>query len=84
MKKENDDDRFLRIEEIRVVADLRIMHSKVNELHQIVSVLKQRHPEIAIRKYADHRMLEQDIRRVDELYLWFVSLKEDRLKLTRK
>lgn len=84
MKKPSADERFLRIEEIRVVADLRIMHSKVNELFQVVSVLKRRHPEMAIREYADQRMLDDDIKRVDEIYLWFIGLKEERLKLRKK
>ncbi len=83
MKKLPADERFLRIEEIRVVADLRIMHSKVNELFQVVSVLKRRHQEMAIREYADHRMLDEDIKRVDEIYLWFVGLKEERLRVHR-
>ena len=83
MKKQPADERFLRIEEIRVVADLRIMHSKVNELFQVVSVLKRRHQEIAIREYADHKMLDDDIKRVDEIYLWFIGLKEEGLRLHR-
>jgi hypothetical protein len=84
MKKPSADERFLRIEEIRVVADLRIMHSKINELYQVVSVLKRRHPEMAIREYADQRMLDDDIKRVDEIYLWFIGLKEEGLKLRKK
>lgn len=84
MKKTSVDERFLRIEEIRVVADLRIMHSKVNELYQVVSVLKRRHPEMAIREYADHKMLDDDIKRVDEIYLWFIGLKEQGLKLRKR
>ena len=84
MKKTSADERFLRIEEIRVVADLRIMHSKVNELFQVISVLKRRHPEMAIREYADHRMLDDDIKRVDEIYLWFIGLKEEGLKLRKR
>ena len=84
MKKTSADERFLRIEEIRVVADLRIMHSKVNELYQVVSNLKRRHPEMAIREYADHKMLDEDIRRVDELYLWFIGLKEEGMKLRKR
>ena len=84
MKKTSVDERFLRIEEIRVVADLRIMHSKVNELYQVISVLKGRHPEMAIREYADQRMLDDDIKRVDEIYLWFIGLKEQGLKLRKK
>ncbi|HZS27364.1 MAG TPA: hypothetical protein VFB76_09030 [Candidatus Angelobacter sp.] len=84
MKKTSADERFLRIEEIRVIADLRIMHSKVNELFQVISVLKRRHPEMAIREYADHRMLDEDIKRVDEIYLWFIGLKEEGLKLRKR
>ncbi|HET9282045.1 MAG TPA: hypothetical protein VFR24_08800 [Candidatus Angelobacter sp.] len=84
MKKPSADERFLRIEEIRVIADLRIMHSKINELFQVVSVLKRRHPEMAIREYADQRMLDDDIKRVDEIYLWFIGLKEEGLKLRKR
>lgn len=84
MKKPSADERFLRIEEIRVIADLRIMHSKINELFQVVSVLKRRHPEMAIREYADQRMLDEDIKRVDEIYLWFIGLKEEGLKLRKR
>jgi len=76
--------RGLDIEEVRLIADLRIMHAKVYELFEIVSVIKRRHQEIAIRSYADHAMLDVDIQRVDEIYLWFVRLKEEGLRLTRK
>ena len=74
----------LDIEEVRLIADLRIMHAKVYELFEIVSVIKRRHKEIAIRSYADHTMLDVDIQRVDEIYLWFVRLKEEGLRLTGK
>jgi hypothetical protein len=29
-------------------------------------------------------MLEKDIQRVDEIYLWFIRLKEEGLKLKKK
>jgi len=74
----------LEIEEIRLIADLRIMHSKVHELFEVVSVLKRGREENFIRQYADHAMLEKDIQRVDEIYLWFVRLKEEGLKLKKK
>ena len=82
--KKSLDDRYLKMSEIRLVSDLRIMHSKVNELFQVVQTLKRRHPEGAIRQYSDHLALEDDIKRVDEIYLWFVGLKEERLRLTKK
>jgi hypothetical protein len=76
------DSRPLDIDEIRLVSDLRIMHAKVDELFQIVSNLKRRHHEGAVRQYADTPVLEEDISRVDQIYLWFVSLKEEGLRRT--
>ncbi len=70
--------RSFSIEELRLIADLRIMHSKVRELHHVVTTLKQHHAEAAIHKYADAAVLTQDIEQVDEIYLWFVKLKEER------
>jgi hypothetical protein len=70
-------ERWLTIEEVRTVSDLRIMHAKVDELYQIVSALKERYNESAIVKYADQPVLTKDIQRVDEIYLWFVRLKEE-------
>jgi len=77
--KRDDDriqDRWLDVDEIRLIGDLRIMHSKVDELYQIVANLKRRHDDDAIHKYADQRVLSEDIDRVDELYMWFLRLKE--------
>ena len=65
--------RWLEIEETRLVSDLRIMHSKVDELHSVVENLKRRHSEADIVKYADYEVLEADIRKVDEIYLSFVE-----------
>src|SRR5438552_14390976 len=68
----------LEIEEVRLVADLRIMHSKVDELYQVVSALQRRYGEASIHKYSDASLLAEDIQNVDEIYLWFVKLKEQR------
>ena len=72
----------MKIDEVRLVADLRIMHAKVDELFQLVSNLKRRHSETAIRDYADAPVLDEDIARVDQIYLWFVTLKEEGLRRT--
>lgn len=72
--------RWLDIEEVRLVSDLRIMHSKVDELLQIVQNLRRRHDEQAIFNYADQPVLQEDIERVDQIYLWFVALKEESRK----
>lgn len=74
----------LEVNEVRLIADLRIMHAKVHELFEIVTVLKRGREDMEIRRYSDHAMLEKDIQRVDEIYLWFVSLKEEGLKLRKK
>ncbi len=71
----------LNIEEVRLVADLRVMHAKVDELFQLVANLKRRHDEAAVRMYADREVLDEDIRRVDEIYLWFVNMKEEAMRL---
>ena len=71
------EDRWLTIEEVRIVSDLRIMHAKVAELSQLVLALKERIDESDIVKYADQPLLTQDIHSVDEIYLWFVKLKEE-------
>jgi hypothetical protein len=39
--------------------------------------LKQHHEEAAIVKYSDQPILTEDIQQVDEIYLWFVKLKEE-------
>ncbi len=70
--------RGLTMEEVRLVSDLRIMHSKVAELYQVVANLKRRHSGADIHKYADQPLLNEDIARVDDIYGWFVALKEER------
>jgi hypothetical protein len=70
-------DHSLGIEEVRIVSDLRIMHAKVDELHQLVSALKKHHNESDVVKYADQPILTEDIQNVDEIYMWFVKLKEE-------
>ena len=70
-------DRFLHVDEIRLVADLRIMHAKVDEIYEIVKGLRTRHDEAAIVRYADQPVLTDDIQKIDEIYLWFVKLKEE-------
>ncbi|HKD83681.1 MAG TPA: hypothetical protein VKB58_02950 [Terriglobales bacterium] len=77
-------DRWLDVDEVRLVSDLRIMHSKVDELYQVVNNLKRRHSGADIHKYADQPVLNEDIARVDELYLWFVSLKDQQRDNNKK
>ena len=80
----SSNDQGLSIDQVRLISDLRIMHAKVYELFEIVSVIKKRHDEASIRRFSDHAMLDQDIKRVDEIYLWFVGLKEEGMRLTKK
>jgi hypothetical protein len=69
--------RWLTIQEVRLVGALRIMHSKVDEIYQVVKALRERHREDAIVRYADQPVLTDDIQKIDEIYLWFVKLKEE-------
>lgn len=69
-------ERWLDVNEVRLIADLRVMHSKVDELYQIITNLKRRHDDDDIHKYADQPVLSEDIERVDEMYMWFLRLKE--------
>ena len=82
-KQANEDiaNRWLDVQEVRLIADLRVMHAKVDELFQLVSNLKRRHDERAVRMYADREVLDEDIRRVDEIYLWFVKMKDEGMRL---
>jgi len=79
--KHNDnpiEGRWLEVDEVRLIGDLRVMHSKVDELYHIVANLKRRHSQAKIYKYADQPVLAEDIERVDEIYLWFIQLKNER------
>jgi hypothetical protein len=75
--KRKSQERSLEVEEIRLICDLRIMHSKLDELYNVVTNLKRRHQEAQIVEYSDQRALAENIARVDEIYLWFVKLKEE-------
>jgi hypothetical protein len=74
-KRQKDD--YSDIEEIRLISDLRIMHAKIDELYGIVENLKRRHSEASIVEYADRPVLTDNISRVDEIYMWFVKVKEE-------
>jgi hypothetical protein len=72
--RQNDFD----LEKVRLVSDLRIMHAKVDELHHVILNLRKRHGENDVITYADEAVLSDNISRVDEIYLWFVKIKEQR------
>lgn len=74
----------MTVEEMRLVADLRIMHSKVDELYQISKVLQERYSENSIINYADAKVLAEDIRKADELYLWFIRLKDESERVRKR
>jgi hypothetical protein len=76
-KESSIENRWLDIGEVRLVSDLRVMHSKVDELYQVVTNLKRRHNEASVHKYADRPVLSEDIARVDEIYMWFIKLKDE-------
>ncbi len=69
--------RWLEIEEVRIISDLRVMHAKVNELHHMMDTLKERYDETEIVRYSDQDLLTHEVQQVDEIYLWFLKLKEE-------
>ena len=73
-------DQPLQTEDIRLISDLRIMHLKVEELYQIVTTVKHRHDAARIPTYADASVLAEDINRIDEIYIWFLSLQEEAVR----
>ncbi len=76
--------RWLDIDEVRLVSDLRVMHAKVDELYQVVTNLKARYKSGLVTSYADSAAMADNIERIDEIYLWFVSLKEEMQQRSRK
>ena len=68
----------LGIEQIRLISDLRVMHSKVDELLTIVERIRKRHDTEAVIEFADRAALTDDINAVDKIYMWFVKLDEQR------
>ncbi len=71
-------DERLTLREVRIVADLRVMHSKVDELYQAVRSLQRHHSDTDIHAYADPPVLGDDISKVADIYVFFVKLKEER------
>ena len=63
---------------MRLVADLRVMHAKVDELYQVVRSLQRHHSDADVHAYADPPLLGDDINKVAEMYVYFVKLKEER------
>lgn len=78
MKAAPPQDRALDLDEVRLVSDLRVMHAKVMELYRCVASLRARHSPEDVRKYADAELLDQNISHADDIYLFYVSLAEQR------
>ena len=80
-RREPPQQRSLDLEEVRLVSDLRIMHAKVDELFHLVANLRKRHSESDVVTYADEKVLAENIGKIDEIYLWFVDIKDERDRL---
>ncbi len=64
---------------MRIVADLRVMHSKVDEFYRTVRALQVNHSEADVYTYADPPRFNDDIKKVMDIYVWFEKLKGDAL-----
>ncbi len=69
-------DEKLTLREVRIVADLRVMHAKVDELYQVVRSLQVNHGDVDVHTYADPPRLSDDIKKVMDIYVWFEKLRE--------
>ena len=68
----------LGVDQIRLISDLRILHSKVDELLTIMDRIRKRHDLEAVIEFSDRKALTDDIHAVDQIYMWFVKLDEQR------
>lgn len=67
----------LDIDEIRLIAICASCTPKwMNCTISSPTLTKSRHNAVSIHEYADQPVLAEDIARVDEIYLWFLRLKE--------
>ncbi len=57
------------------------MHAKVDELFHLVTNLRKRHSESDVVTYADEKVLAENIGKIDEIYLWFIDIKDERDRL---
>ncbi len=65
----------LTLEEIRLVADLRLLHSAANNLLGIIGQIKTRHSHAKVEELADPIALLVTVREVQEATDWLVGLK---------
>jgi hypothetical protein len=66
----------LTLEEIRLVADLRLLHSAANNLLGIIGQIKTRHSQAKVEELADPIALLVTVREVQEATDWLVGLKQ--------
>ena len=57
----------LGVDQIRLISDLRILHSKVDELLTIMERIRKRQDTEAVSEFADRAALTDDINAVDKI-----------------
>jgi hypothetical protein len=65
----------LTLEEIRLVADLRLLHSAANNLLGIIGQIKTRHSQPKVEELADPIALLVTVREVQEAAAWLMGLR---------
>jgi hypothetical protein len=65
----------LTLQEIRLVADLRLLHSAANNLLGIIGQIKTRHSQAKVEELADPIALLVTIREVQQATDWLTGLK---------
>lgn len=69
----------LTLEEVRLVADLRLLHSAANNLLGIIGQIKTRHSQAKVEELADPVALLVTVREVQEATDWLTGLKRPSL-----
>jgi flagellar assembly factor FliW len=67
------------VDEVRLVADLRIMHARVYEIYNVCNMIRSRHTEKKVVEYADPMVLNDDIQKMQQVSNWFLQVQGEML-----
>lgn len=67
----------ISVAQVRLIADLRIMHSKTSELYSTINMIRRRHTEADVVSCGDQNALKDDIGKMEQCYGWFLKIKSE-------
>ncbi len=57
-------------DDTKMIADIRVLHSKIQELHHGVDTLRKRYPDQDLIRYADIDQVEDDAEKLRQIHTW--------------